>query len=194
MSRAQVREFVRHSTLGVGRLLAVRNGMARVQYFTGPSKAPYIEREHATSAMAPAILKPHTRVYLREGPGWRIGRIEGGPDGLKRYTIAFPNLRGAVLPADAFEVRWNVPIDDPFAILESLGGDGPKVYESRPRIPQAMGTPACRSRRCRRPVVSLCGTASPPVSRCAQGVQRSGRNATCWPTKSDSARPSRPQR
>jgi ATP-dependent helicase HepA len=131
MSRANVQEFVRHPALGVGRLLAVRNGVAQVQYFTGPTKAPYTQRDHPTSELAPAVLTPHTRVYLREGLGWRIGRTEGSPDRLKRYTIAFPNLEGAVLATDEFEVRWNVPIDDPFAILESLGGEGPKLYESR---------------------------------------------------------------
>jgi ATP-dependent helicase HepA len=131
MSRAQVGDFVQSAELGVGRLLAVENGEAQVRYFTGPSTSPYTEYRHATKTLAPAILSPHTRIYLREDPGWRIGRIEGGPDRLKRYTIAFPNLKGGLLTADAFEVRWDVPIDDPFAILESLGGDSPKVYESR---------------------------------------------------------------
>ncbi|WP_082956025.1 protein DpdE [Mycobacterium sp. E3339] len=131
MSRAYVGDLVRNARLGVGRLLAVRNGEARVRYFTGPSTSAYTERAHAAKSLAPAILSPHTRVYLREGPGWRIGRIEGGPDGLKRYTVAFPNLQGDLLATDAFEVRWDVPIEDPFAILESFGGDAPKVYESR---------------------------------------------------------------
>lgn len=131
MSRAFVGELVRTAAFGVGRLLAVQDGVARVRYFVGPSRSPYTEREHDVSTVAPAVLSPHTRVHLHDGHRWRIGRIEGTPDERKRYTIAFPNLKGARLGVDAFEVRWNVPIEDPFAVLESLGGDSPIVYESR---------------------------------------------------------------
>lgn len=125
--------LVRTSTFGVGRLLSVRDDRALVRYFTAPSNSPYVERSHGSSELAPARLSPHTRVYLREGYGWRIGRIDsdGDPDSLGRYPIAFPNLQGDRLTDEAFEVRWSVPIDDPFVILESLGGDGPLVYESR---------------------------------------------------------------
>jgi ATP-dependent helicase HepA len=83
------------------------------------------------NSVATAVLSPHTRVYLNDGQGWRIGRTEGPPDEHKRYAIAFPNLKGALLGADAFEVRWSVAVDDPFKVLESLGGDSPVVYESR---------------------------------------------------------------
>jgi ATP-dependent helicase HepA len=131
MSRAFAGELVRTAAFGVGRLLAVQDGVARIRYFTGPSGSPYTERQHDVSTVAPAVLSPHTRVYLHDGQRWRIGRIDGTPDEHKRYTIAFPNLKGARLGVDAFEVRWNVPVEDPFAILESLGGDSPIVYDSR---------------------------------------------------------------
>ena len=126
-----VGDLVRTAAFGVGRLLAAKDGVARVRYFTGPSKSPYTEREHDVSAVAPAVLSPHTRVYLHDGQRWRIGRIDGTADEHKRYAIAFPNLEGTHLGVDAFEVRWNVAVEDPFLILESLGGDSPIVYESR---------------------------------------------------------------
>ncbi|QZY47229.1 protein DpdE [Mycolicibacterium austroafricanum] len=130
---ARTGRLVRTSALGVGRLLSVHDDKALVRYFTAPSNSPYVEREHDCSELAPARLSPHTRVYLREDYGWRIGRIDadGDPDDLGRYLIAFPNLQGDRLTDEAFEVRWRVPIEDPFVILESLGGDGPLVYESR---------------------------------------------------------------
>ena len=131
MSRAFVGELVRTAAFGVGRLLAVQDGVARIRYFTGPSTSPYTEREHDVSTVAPAVLSPHTRIYLHDGQKWRIGRIDGQPDNQKRYAVAFPNREGAHLAGDAFEVRWNVPIEDPFAVLESLGADSPIVYESR---------------------------------------------------------------
>jgi ATP-dependent helicase HepA len=86
---------------------------------------------HDVGLVKAAVLAPHTRVYLHDGQRWRIGRIDGKPDEQKRYAIAFPNLEGAVLGVDAFEVRWSVAADDPFPVLESLGGDSPIVYESR---------------------------------------------------------------
>lgn len=131
--KVQIGRLVRTSAYGVGRLLSLHAGKALVRYFTAPSNSPYVEREHESGELGPARLSPHTRVYLRESYGWRIGRIDSGgdPNNLGRYPIAFPNLQGDRLTDEAFEVRWTVPIEDPFVILESLGGDGPLVYESR---------------------------------------------------------------
>ena len=70
-------------------------------------------------------------MYLHDGQRWHIGRIDGTPDGHRRYNIAYPNLKGDRLTDDAFDVRWNVAVDDPFEILESLGVDSPVVCESR---------------------------------------------------------------
>ena len=132
MSRSlKVGDLVRTSALGVGRLAGLENSSARVRYFIGPSRAPYVEREHDVSAVARAVLSPHTRVYLHDGQIWRIGRVDGSPDALRRYNIAYPNLKGDCLADDAFDVRWNVAVEDPFQILESLGGDSPVVCESR---------------------------------------------------------------
>jgi ATP-dependent helicase HepA len=111
--------------------MAVDDGSARVRYFTGPCKSPYVERDHDVSELARAVVSPHTRVYLHDGQRWHIGRIDGTPDGQRRYNIAYPNLKGDRLTDDAFEVRWNVAVDDPFEFLESLGVDSPVVCESR---------------------------------------------------------------
>lgn len=131
MSGVRVGELVRTAAFGVGRLLGVEDGAVRVKYFTGPSTSPYTERLHDKGTVTAAELAAHTRVYLHDGQRWRIGRTDGKPDERKRYAIAFPNLEGAVLGVDEFEVRWNVAVDDPFPVLESLGGDSPIVYESR---------------------------------------------------------------
>lgn len=132
LSGVRVGELVRTAAFGVGRLLGLEGGgVVRVRYFTGPTTSPYTERTHEAGSVTIAVLAPHTRVYLHDGQRWRIGRIDGTPDQQKRYAIAFPNLEGAVLGADAFEVRWNGAVDDPFPVLESLGGDSPIVYESR---------------------------------------------------------------
>lgn len=123
--------FVR-TPCGIGRLAAVSEGAGRVRYFRSPGRAPYVEHVHGVGEIAPTSLPTHTRAYLHDGRRWRLGRVEGShPQDDGRYLIAFPNSEGAVLPAEAFDVRWGVPIDNPFDILESVGGDSPMVYESR---------------------------------------------------------------
>lgn len=123
--------FVVTSAFGVGRLMGLNGGVATVRYFTGPSRTPYVERQHEQDALRRAVLRPPTRVYLHDGQRWRIGRMDGTADDRNVYAIAFPNLEGARLQEEDFEVRWNQPIDDPFALLESLGGDSPIVSEAR---------------------------------------------------------------
>lgn len=36
-----------------------------------------------------------------------------------------------MLSTEAFDVRWSLPIDNPFDVLETVGGDSPLVDESR---------------------------------------------------------------
>ena len=121
-----------HTALGVGRLVEIEDGQAHVRYFRSPGRAPYEDRRLVVGGFADGTLSSHTRVYQHDGRRWRIGRVDGRhPQHPEQYLIAFPNGEGAVLPVEAFEVRWNEPICDPYEILESVGGDSPQVYESR---------------------------------------------------------------
>lgn len=123
--------FVR-TALGIGRLVAVNGRTALVRYFHAPGRTPYVEHTHAVAETASTALPTHTRAYLYDGQRWRIGRVEGThPQDASRFLIAFPNSEGAVLGAEAFDVRWSMPIADPFDVLASVGGDSPLVYESR---------------------------------------------------------------
>lgn len=118
--------------LGVGRLIAINNTSATVQYFKGPSRHPYVDKSFARANLAPALLMPHTRVYLRDGAKWMTGRIDSEhPDRDGRYAISFPKREGRILSTDAFEVRWLRPVEDPFEWLAVLGGDNPVIYRSR---------------------------------------------------------------
>lgn len=127
-----VGRFVRTAALGVGRLVDLTNDVARVRYFQAPGRSPYVEQAHPPSEVSTATLATHTRAYLHDGRRWRIGRVDGvHPQDPSKYLIAFPNAEGAVLPMESFDVRWHVPISDPFDVLEALGGDSPVVYEAR---------------------------------------------------------------
>lgn len=131
-SAADIGGFVRTAALGIGHLVEIRHDVAWVRYFQAPGRSPYVDHEHQPTDVCVATLSAHTRVYLHDGSRWRIGRIEGPhPQDPRKYVIAFPNGEGAVLPVESFDVRWQLPITNPFDILESVGGDSPVVYEGR---------------------------------------------------------------
>ncbi len=118
--------------LGIGRLVSVDATSARIRYFRGPAKNPYVFREADTSRIELAEIRPHSRVYFHDGHRWRIGRVEGEhPHGGGQYLIALPNKEGEVLSHDQFDIRWSPRIEDPYELLASLGGDSPLVYEPR---------------------------------------------------------------
>lgn len=117
---------------GIGRLVAIDSTSARVQFFQGPSQRPYVERSMASAAIVPVSLVPHTRVYVSNGAGWNIGRVDSEhPDRDGRYAISFPKQEGAILSVRDFDVRWLAPVEDPFQLLAVLGGDNPVIYRSR---------------------------------------------------------------
>jgi len=124
--------FVRTAELGVGRLLEVDSHEVRVQYFQAPGASPYFDRNHPIEDVSTTTLAAHTRAYFHDGSQWRIGRVDGiHPQDPRKYLIALPNGKAAILPVESFDVRWDSPITNPFDVLASVGGDSPLVYEDR---------------------------------------------------------------
>ncbi len=121
------------SELGIGRLVSLDSTRARIRYFRGPAKDPYVVRESDALQVAVAEIRAHSRVYFHDGRSWRIGRIEHS-DGDGRYLVALPNREGAILSSDQFDIRWSPRIQDPYEVLASLGGDSPLVYEPRAEL------------------------------------------------------------
>ncbi len=129
------------TALGIGRIVAIEDRQAHVRYFQSPGRQPYVDQQHDVTHVALTTLPVHTRAYLYDGRRWRIGRVDGQhPQHPDQYLIAFPNSEGAVLAVDAFDVRWDAPIADPFELLEAVGGDSPLVYESRLGVLGAWGS------------------------------------------------------
>ena len=118
--------------LGIGRLVGLEGTTARVRYFRGPARDPYVERESDLLQVAATRIRTHSRVYFHDGRRWRIGRVDGEhPHGDGRYVVALPNSEGEILSSDQFDIRWAPKIEDPYELLASLGGDSPLVYEPR---------------------------------------------------------------
>jgi len=126
------RFVVGNPELGIGRLVDVDGSTARIRYFRGPARNPYVERVLDVSQVTAAEIRSHSRVYFHDGNRWRIGRIDGErPHRDGRYLVALPNLDGAILPIEQFDIRWAPRIEDPYELLASRGGDSPIVYEPR---------------------------------------------------------------
>ena len=118
--------------LGTGRLVGLDGATARIRYFRGPTRDPYIERLLDVSQVTAAEIRTHSRVYFHDGHRWRIGRVDGEhPNHDGRYLVALPNSAGEILSSDEFDIRWQPKVQDPYEILTSLGGDSPLVYEPR---------------------------------------------------------------
>ena len=117
---------------GVGRLVGVDGLRVRIRYFRGPSEDPYVERSAELAQVAVAPVRRNTRVYFHDGCRWRIGRVDAedpGRDG--QYIVAFPNGAGETLSQDEFDIRWSNAVEDPYAVLASVGVESPVVYEPR---------------------------------------------------------------
>ena len=118
--------------LGIGRLVGLDSATARIRYFRGPTRDPYIERLLDVSRVTAAEIRAHSRVYFHDGHRWRIGRVDAEhPNHDGRYLVALPNRAGEILSSDEFDIRWRPRVQDPYEILASLGGDSPLVYEPR---------------------------------------------------------------
>lgn len=121
--------------LGLGRLVSVSECSAIVRFFRAPSLSPYVDREFGVDDLSSVALGRNTRVYQHTGRRWRIGRVEEPHSSARRaYVVAFPNGEGAVLPIEAFDVRWGQSVEDPFEILATVGGDTPLLYQCRADI------------------------------------------------------------
>ena len=70
------RFVVGESELGIGRLVGLDDTTARIRYFRGPARDPYVERESDLLQVTVAEIRPHSRVYFHDGRRWRIGRVD----------------------------------------------------------------------------------------------------------------------
>ncbi|WP_437931103.1 protein DpdE [Sorangium sp. So ce291] len=137
--------FVRvdRSRDGIGKLIAVSDGAAEVEYFASPA-GPALHSERVPSArVRPVDLAVQTRVYWfdEERGTWRMGRVTGAPVSAaalrKReeyYPVRFPNDSDVLVPRSQLYVRWFRPINDPLDYLTARITDTPLFYNGRARL------------------------------------------------------------
>src|SRR5690348_15460397 len=92
---------------GIGKLFAVDNHWAEIEYFKSPA-GPSLERVHAPiKSVKPVELSSQTRIFWFNGVRncWLPGRVDGGLVSARaiqasedHYHVRFPNGQDARLP------------------------------------------------------------------------------------------------
>jgi len=119
---------------GLGRLTATSNGQATIRYFRGPTPDPFFEATVPEDEVQHVKLPRQTRAYvpLTDGAGWRVGRIDGDlSSGDDTYPIAFTKNEVCLLPSDEFEVRWSLPVEDPYEFLATGSVESRELHAQR---------------------------------------------------------------
>ncbi|WP_437763396.1 protein DpdE [Sorangium sp. So ce281] len=128
---------------GIGKLIAVSDGAAEVEYFASPA-GPALHSERVPSArVRPVELSVQTRVYWfdEERGTWRMGRVTGAPVSAaalrkreEHYPVRFPNDSDVLVPRSQLYLRWSRPINDPLDYLAARITDTPLFYDGRARL------------------------------------------------------------
>lgn len=117
---------------GVGKLESVADGRCTVLLFHSILRSEIVSL--AFQDISRAYLSPQTRVYVREGDRFSVGRVtnyraEG--NGLVEYEIRFPNSKQRdVSELDLFVRLWNAP-EDPAEILAAGGAESQFLHDRR---------------------------------------------------------------
>jgi ATP-dependent helicase HepA len=117
---------------GVGKLKSAADGRCTISVFYSILRGETTEM--SLDDLTRAYLSPQTRVYVREGERFKVGRVTNyfaQSDGLIEYEIRFPNNRRSdVSELDLFVRPWNAP-DDPAEILANGGAESQFLHDRR---------------------------------------------------------------
>lgn len=110
---------------GIGKLEAAADGRCTISIFRSILRTETLET--SLDDLRRAYLSPQTRVYIRAGDRFRVGRVKNyftKTNGLIEYEIRFPNNEQRDFSElDLFVRPWNAP-EDP---AEILANGAPKV-------------------------------------------------------------------
>ncbi|WP_157202554.1 protein DpdE [Calidithermus chliarophilus] len=117
--------------LGPGKILALEDGWAEVEYFESIARQRRVRLR--ADSLHPQTILPQNRCYVSaDRSRWRVGRIVGIPtEGSNSYYVQFPNGQREEVPEQHLYVRWDLPIGDPLEVLICHGYESPYVYQRR---------------------------------------------------------------
>lgn len=117
--------------LGIGKLIGIKDGIAKVHYFDSPADNKNNYLTVPVSSLSKKDLFPQTRVfyYNRTKEAWQAGRFVLERNGL--YEVRFPNKEDLILSESEIFVRWNLPISDPSQLLALRINETPFFHGGR---------------------------------------------------------------
>lgn len=119
------------SVCGIGKLVRVQDGNAKVSYFDVPDDASPPEVVVPLDVVKVVSLPLQTRVFhLDEVTGhWRVGRVLDGEG--QNVLVQFPNDQICNLHREFLYTRWRKPIVDPLVFLSRRVTETPLFAEAR---------------------------------------------------------------
>jgi ATP-dependent helicase HepA len=119
-----------HRSLGIGKIANVANDAATIEYFDSVAN-PVAERLQAgLDRLVVARLDRQMRVYFRREETWGVGRVLD--EELGRVCVRPPGDAPDVwLGVEELFVRWDMPLDDPVAVLRDRAIETPYYYFAR---------------------------------------------------------------
>lgn len=117
---------------GIGKLESATGGRCVVAVFHSILRTDTIGLD--LSDIGRAYLSPQTRVYVRQGDRFRVGRVTNyliNDNGLVDYEVRFPNGKQSDLSEVGLFVRpWGAP-EDPAEILAAGGAESQFLHDRR---------------------------------------------------------------
>ncbi|RWO03017.1 protein DpdE [Mesorhizobium sp.] len=117
---------------GVGTIINARTDWCEVEAFHSIEKSDL--EYYPTDTLSRALVGPETRVYVRWGENWRIGRIKDYDTATLpwiEYLVRFPNGITSDVAERDLRVRVFEPHADPAEVLARGGGETQYLHDRR---------------------------------------------------------------
>ncbi|MGK0189524.1 MAG: ATP-dependent helicase HepA [Verrucomicrobiales bacterium] len=126
--------FVRsesHSKLGIAKVVALNTVTAKIEYFDTPITIDRFTKSVSVASLSPVVLQRQTRVYFYDAQAgfWRMGRVRDHIDDM--IFVDLPNKKSASISQTETFVRWDRPLEDPWAYLEGRLTETPFFHIAR---------------------------------------------------------------
>lgn len=126
-----------HRDLGVGKVVEADESRVTLEWFESVADPAAHCETVPTSDLIPWVPGRQCRVYFRNGTRWRVGRVLDEEIG--RFLVRPPGGDDDVwLPIEDLYVRWDRPLSDPVAVMQSLGMESPHHYYGRHKYVESM--------------------------------------------------------
>ena len=119
-----------HRILGVGKVSRIDGSHAVVEWFDSIADPTAHSETVALTDLIAWSPDQQCRVYYRSADGWRVGRVLD--EELGSFLIRPPGEGADIwLPGEDLYVRWDQPLRDPVALMQSLGMESPHHFQGR---------------------------------------------------------------